>query len=143
MYQVRGISYQVSCCLFLPFPIRDGTFYFQRGAMFFFLKKIFWFPKLLKKYSDFGGGKKNNMIQSFCHISFARQKKNLTRVFRKKYSERKRNPYPPCKLNGRTLFQWNFYFMPFLQYISYNSDDNIVHTIICGLLDRPRISRSL
>ena len=23
----------------------------------------------LKKYSDFGGGKKNNMIQSFCHIT--------------------------------------------------------------------------
>ena len=22
---------------------------------------------LLKKYSDFGGGKKNNLIQSFCH----------------------------------------------------------------------------
>jgi hypothetical protein len=26
---------------------------------------------LLKKYSDFGGGKKNNLIQSFCHITFA------------------------------------------------------------------------
>ena len=23
----------------------------------------------LKIYSDFGGGKKNNMIQSFCHIT--------------------------------------------------------------------------
>jgi hypothetical protein len=23
----------------------------------------------LKKYSDFSGGKKNNMIQSFCHIT--------------------------------------------------------------------------
>jgi hypothetical protein len=23
----------------------------------------------LKKYSDFGGGKKNNLIQSFCHIT--------------------------------------------------------------------------
>jgi hypothetical protein len=34
----------------------------------FFSKKIFWFPMLLKKYSDFGGGKKNNLIESFCHI---------------------------------------------------------------------------
>jgi hypothetical protein len=25
---------------------------------------------LLKKYSDFGGGKKNNLIQSFCHIIY-------------------------------------------------------------------------
>jgi hypothetical protein len=24
---------------------------------------------LLKKYSDFGGGKKKNLIQSFCHIT--------------------------------------------------------------------------
>ena len=32
-------------------------------------KQIFWFPMLLKKYSDFGGGKKNNLIQSFCHIT--------------------------------------------------------------------------
>ena len=30
--------------------------------------KIFRFPMLLKKYSDFGGGKKN-LIQSFCHIT--------------------------------------------------------------------------
>ena len=29
-----------------------------RGGYGFFLKKIFWFPMLLKKYSDFGGGKK-------------------------------------------------------------------------------------
>ena len=32
--------------------------------------KIFWSPMLLKKYSDFSGGKKNNnLIQSFCHIT--------------------------------------------------------------------------
>jgi hypothetical protein len=42
------------------------------------IKKIFWFPMLLKKkYSDFGGGKKHNLIQSFCP--------------------------PPFKLNGRSL----------------------------------------
>ena len=29
------------------------------GVMFFFLKK----------YSDFGGGKENNLMQSFCHIT--------------------------------------------------------------------------
>ena len=34
----------------------------------FFPKQIFWFPMLLKKYSDFGGEKKNNLIQSFFHI---------------------------------------------------------------------------
>jgi hypothetical protein len=39
------------------------------GGLWFFSKKIFWFSMLLKKYSDFGGGKKNNLIQSFCHIT--------------------------------------------------------------------------
>jgi hypothetical protein len=29
---------------------------------------------LLKKYSDFGGGKKNNLTQSFCHIKKTTQK---------------------------------------------------------------------
>jgi hypothetical protein len=33
----------------------------------FNLKGGLWF--FLKKYSDFGGGKKNNLIQSFCHKS--------------------------------------------------------------------------
>jgi hypothetical protein len=28
------------------------------GNIFFSTKKIFWFPMLLKKYSDFGGGRK-------------------------------------------------------------------------------------
>jgi hypothetical protein len=36
---------------------------------FGFSKKIFRFPMMLKKYSDFGGGKKFNLIQSFCHIT--------------------------------------------------------------------------
>ena len=39
--------------------IRDGPFNFQGGVMVFFLKK----------YSDFGGGKKKNLIQTFCHIT--------------------------------------------------------------------------
>jgi hypothetical protein len=41
----------------------------RRGGLCFFSKKIFWFPMMLKKYSDFGGGKKKNLIQSFCHIT--------------------------------------------------------------------------
>ena len=32
-------------------------------------KKIYRFPMLLKKYSDFGEGKKN-LIESFCHITY-------------------------------------------------------------------------
>ena len=36
-----------------PFNLKEGG-----GVMVFFSKNIFWFPMLLKKYSDFGGGKK-------------------------------------------------------------------------------------
>ena len=37
---------------------------------FFILKKNILIPNVAgKKYSDIGGGKKNNLIQSFCHIS--------------------------------------------------------------------------
>ena len=38
-------------------------------VMFFFLKKIFWFPMLLKKIFWFWWRKKKNLIQSFCHIT--------------------------------------------------------------------------
>jgi hypothetical protein len=48
----------------MPALIRDGPFNFQGGYGFIY-KKIFWFLMMLKKYSDFGGGKKNNLIQSF------------------------------------------------------------------------------
>jgi hypothetical protein len=34
-----------------------------------FLKKYSDSQCCWKKYSDFGGGKKNNLIQSFCHIT--------------------------------------------------------------------------
>ena len=38
--------------------------------MVFFLKKTILIPNVVgKKYSDFGGGKENNVIQSFCHIT--------------------------------------------------------------------------
>jgi hypothetical protein len=36
-----------------PFNLKGG------GGVWFLSKKIFCFPLLLKKYSDFGGGKKN------------------------------------------------------------------------------------
>ena len=46
-----------------------------------------------KKYSDFGGGKKNNLIQSFCHITFDKKNKySNSRVVRKKNSERNKKP---------------------------------------------------
>jgi hypothetical protein len=41
--------------------IRDGPFNLQGGGRGGGLS--------LKKYSDFGGGKKNNLIQNFCHIA--------------------------------------------------------------------------
>jgi hypothetical protein len=40
-----------------------------RGGYGFFLNKYSDSQCCWKKYSDFGGGKKNNMIQSFCHIT--------------------------------------------------------------------------
>ena len=46
--------------------VRDGPFNFQGGGGYgFFLKKY-----SDSQYSDFGGGKKNNLIQSFCHITW-------------------------------------------------------------------------
>ena len=45
-------------------PVGDGPFNFQGdGVMFFFLKKYSDSQCCWKKYSDFGGGKKKNMIQ--------------------------------------------------------------------------------
>jgi hypothetical protein len=41
-----------------------------RGALWFFSKKIFWFPMLLKFFFWFWWRKKNNLIQSFCHITY-------------------------------------------------------------------------
>ena len=41
-----------------------------RGGYGFFSKKIFWFPMLLKKnILILVEEKKNNLIQSFCHIT--------------------------------------------------------------------------
>ena len=54
--------FQVSWCEIINNSIiRDGPFNLKGWGLCFF---FFFF-----KYSDFGGGKKNNLIQSFCHIT--------------------------------------------------------------------------
>ena len=69
---------------------------------------------LLNKYSGFGGGKKksnseflsyNLMLNSGKKIRALRDKKKYSnsRVVRKKNSERKKPIALPCKLNGRSL----------------------------------------
>jgi hypothetical protein len=40
-----------------------------KGGLWFFLKKYSDSQCCWKKYSDFGGDKKNNLIQSFCHTT--------------------------------------------------------------------------
>jgi hypothetical protein len=48
------------------FVLRERPFNLNEwGDMLFFSKILFSFPMLLKKYSDFGGGKKNNLIQTY------------------------------------------------------------------------------
>ena len=51
--------------------LRERPFNLKGGVMGygFFLKKYSDSQCCWKKYSDFGGGKKNNLIQSFCHIT--------------------------------------------------------------------------
>ena len=49
-------------------PVRERPFNLKRGVWFFSKKKID-SQCCRKKYSDFGGEKKNNLIQSFCHIT--------------------------------------------------------------------------
>ena len=56
-------------------PIRERPFNLKGGGggggggYGFFLKKYSDSQCCWKKYSDFGGGKKNNLIQSFGHIT--------------------------------------------------------------------------
>jgi hypothetical protein len=66
---------------------RDGPFNFQGGGYAFFLKKYSDSRCCLKKYSDFSGGEKNNLIQSFCHIfvKFATEKKKILTLVKKKF----------------------------------------------------------
>ena len=71
-----------------------------RGVMVFFKKNILIPNVVEKKYSDFYGGKKNNMIQSFCHnlMLYSGKKSRALRYKKNKYSnssERNKKPYPP------------------------------------------------
>ena len=45
------------------------TQYQTKGVLVFSYKNILIPNVAEKKYSDFGGGKKNNLIQSYCHIT--------------------------------------------------------------------------
>ena len=47
----------------------DHLTYRGGGGYVFFPKKYSDSQSCWKKYSDFGGGGKNNLIQSFCHIT--------------------------------------------------------------------------
>ena len=57
---------------------------------------------LLKKYSDFGGGKKNNLIQSLCHIIMLNsgEKKNILSLVlsEKNISEREKKHSHPLQV---------------------------------------------
>jgi hypothetical protein len=65
-YSAELNNYVLCCRLFMCWAFRERPFNLKRGG---FLKKYSYSQYCWKKYSDFGGGKKNNLIQSFCHIS--------------------------------------------------------------------------
>ena len=51
-------------------PFRERPVNLKGGmGVWFSSKKISDSQCYWQKYSDFGGGKKNNLIQSFCHIT--------------------------------------------------------------------------
>ena len=60
---------------------------------------------LLKKYSDFGGGK---MLNSGKKIRARRDIKNYSNSCcpKKDFWTKKTKHNPPCKLNGLSLFTW-------------------------------------
>ena len=60
------------------------------GGYVFFLKKYSDSQCCWKKYSDFGGGKKN-LIQSFCY-NVKLWEKNILTLVRKFFSERNKKP---------------------------------------------------
>ena len=73
---------------------------------FFSIKKNILIPNVAeKKYSDFGGGKKNNLIHSFYHGKFwnknfalwATKKYSNSCVVRQKISERKKSEHAVYK----------------------------------------------
>jgi hypothetical protein len=96
-------------------PLRNDHLTWRGGGGYvFFLKKYSDSQCCWKKYSDYGGEKKNNLIQSFCHITLNSGKKFRTLQHKKKYSNsyavrkkkfwtKQKTITPPCKLNGRSL----------------------------------------
>jgi hypothetical protein len=110
----RTLIYQKS---FFPGGIRIwnslGTNHLtsRGGGYGFFLNKYSDFQCCWKKYSDFGGGKKNNLIYNLMlnygkkNSRFARQKKINSNSCcpKKKFWTEKKIITPPCKLNGRSL----------------------------------------
>ena len=84
--------------------LRERPFNLKGGGYGFFLKKYSDSQCCWKKYSDFGEGKKNNLIQSFCHITycwilekkFATKKNILTLVLsKKKFWTKQKTITPP------------------------------------------------
>ena len=74
------------------------------GGYGLFLKKNIPIPNVAeKKYSDFGGGNKNNLIQSFCHITKNINIRTLVLSEIKFLNETKNHNPHPHKLNGRSL----------------------------------------
>ena len=127
-----------------PFNLKGGG----GGGYGFFQKKYSDSQCCWKKYSDFGEGKKNNMIQSFCHITycwilekknsrFAWQKKNiLTLVLsEKKFWTKQKTITPPpplFKLNGRSLTISSCIGKLFLKILNNRLDNfRTMHNIIC------------
>ena len=97
-----------------------GTDHLFQGGLWFFSKKIFWFPMLLKKILWFWWRKKqksdseflsyNLMLNAGKKICALRDKKIdiLTLVLSEiNFLNETKNHNPPCKLNGRSLTWYN------------------------------------
>ena len=90
---------------------RDGPFNFQ-GGLWFFSKKIFWFPMLLKKIFWFWWRKKN-LIQSFCHITYfllrATKKNILTLVLSENiFLNETKNHNPPLQVKWSVPYKFHW-----------------------------------
>jgi hypothetical protein len=75
MSLIRKDSWTLTFCILIQFMhllflwLRTDHLTWRGGYGFFSKKKYSDSQCCWKKYSDFGGGKKNNLIQSFCHIT--------------------------------------------------------------------------
>jgi hypothetical protein len=100
------------CIIFYYRYLGNDHLTWKGEGLWFFSKKKLWFPILLKKIFWFWWREKNNLIQSFCHITqcwileknfalWATKKINILTLV---MSEKKNiPPPPPFKLNGRSL----------------------------------------